>query len=132
MLRNSRTYLVYAFRPAISVAMPGMVCSGRAMVINWLCQRWPVCWASSAWRWLDDSEMVFICFEFPSGGRLYLVTFVADFATEVDGTMMPGYLFPLCINCEFLPTSWWELIGFRTSVMCWTVYLFYDVALARC
>ncbi|GMH20946.1 hypothetical protein Nepgr_022788 [Nepenthes gracilis] len=42
--------------------------------------------------------MVFRCLEVPSGGRSYDVTSDDDFAPEMDGAMLPGYLFPLCIN----------------------------------
>ncbi|GMH13950.1 hypothetical protein Nepgr_015791 [Nepenthes gracilis] len=48
--------------------------------------------------------MVFRCFEVPSGGRSFAVISDADFAPEMDGAMLPGYLFPLCINPDyFLP-----------------------------
>ncbi|GMH16902.1 hypothetical protein Nepgr_018743 [Nepenthes gracilis] len=68
--------------------------------------------AEAEWR-LDDIEMVFILFEVPSGGRSYAVIFHADFAPDVDGAMLPGYLFPLCINRELLLTNW-----------CWRCWVF--------
>ncbi|GMH06165.1 hypothetical protein Nepgr_008005 [Nepenthes gracilis] len=44
-----------------------------------------------------------------SDGSLYAVIFDADFAPEMDGTMLPGYLFPLCINRELLLTNCFEV-----------------------
>ncbi|GMH11670.1 hypothetical protein Nepgr_013511 [Nepenthes gracilis] len=56
--------------------------------------------------------MGFHCLEVPSGGRSYAVTSDADFAPEMDGAMLPGYLFPLCINrglllkdCHGIPSA---------------------------
>ncbi|GMH16928.1 hypothetical protein Nepgr_018769 [Nepenthes gracilis] len=50
--------------------------------------------------------MVFRCLEVPSGGRSYDVTSDDDFASEMDGAMLPGYLLPLCINHGLLLKDW--------------------------